>query len=49
MDVPMRRVIGSLILLLGVSLFAIGLHSGQLDTVMQIVKKVLEAAVAGAP
>jgi hypothetical protein len=49
MDVPTRRVIGSLILLLGVSLFAIGLHSGQLDSVMQIVKRVLEAAVAGAP
>ncbi len=45
----MRRVVGSLILLLGVSLFAIGLHSGQLDAVMQVVKQVLEAAVAGAP
>ncbi len=49
MDVPMRRVIGSLILLLGVTMLAIGLHSGQLDTVIQIVKRVLEAAVAGAP
>ena len=49
MDLPMRRVVGSLILLLGVSLLAIGLHSGQIDTVMQIVKRVLEAAVAGAP
>jgi len=49
MDVPMRRVLGSLILLLGVTLLAIGLHSGQLDTVIQIVTRVLEAAVAGAP
>ena len=49
MDVPMRRVIGSLILLLGVTLLAVGLHSGQIDTVVQIVKRVLEAAVAGAP
>jgi len=49
MDVPLRRVIGSLILLLGVTLLAIGLHSGQIDTVMQVVKRVLEAAVAGAP
>jgi hypothetical protein len=49
MDVPLRRVFGSLILLLGVSLLAVGLNSGQLDTVMQIVKRVLEAAVAGAP
>ncbi len=49
MDVPLRRVIGSVILLLGISLLVVGLHSGQLDTVMQIVKQVLEAAVAGAP
>jgi len=45
----MKRVIGSLILLLGVTMLAIGLHGGQFDTVMQIVRRVLEAAVAGAP
>jgi hypothetical protein len=45
----MRRVVGSLILLLGVTMLAIGLHSGQFDTVMRIVRRVLEAAVAGAP
>mgnify|MGYP000049650236 CR=1 FL=1 len=49
MDLPMKRVIGSLILLLGVTMLAIGLHSGQLDTIMQIIKRVLEASVAGAP
>ncbi len=49
MDLSMRRVIGSLILLLGVTLFTIGLYSGQIDTVMQIVKSIFEAAVAGAP
>ena len=49
MDVSMRRVIGSLILLSGVTFLVIGLYSGQIDTVIQIVKRVLEAAVAGAP
>jgi len=49
MDVSMRRVIGSLALLLGVTFLTIGLYSGQIDTVTQIVKRILEAAVAGAP
>lgn len=49
MDVSMRRVIGSLILLSGVTFLVIGLYSGQIDTVMEIVKRILEAAVAGAP
>ena len=49
MDVAMRRVIGSLILLSGVTFLVIGLYSGQIDTAIQIVKRVLEAAVAGAP
>ncbi len=49
MDVSMRRVIGSLVLLLGVTFLILGLHSGQIDTVIQIVKRILEAAVAGAP
>jgi len=49
MDVSMRRVIGSLVLLSGVTFLTVGLYSGQIDTVMQIVKRILEAAVAGAP
>ncbi len=49
MDMSMRRVIGSLVLLSGVTFLVIGLYSGQIDTVMQIVKRILEAAVAGAP
>ncbi len=49
MDVSMRRIIGSLILLSGVTFLVIGLYSGQIDTVIQIVKRILEAAVAGAP
>ena len=49
METSQKRVIGSLILLLGVSFFVIGLQSDQANTVLTIVKQVFEAAVAGAP
>ncbi len=49
MDVPERRVIGSLVLLLGVTFLLIGLQGGQASTVLAIVKRILEASIAGAP
>jgi hypothetical protein len=49
MEVPEQRVIGSLILLLGVTFLLIGLQSGQANTVLTIVKRILEASIAGAP
>jgi len=49
MDTSERRVIGSLLLLSGVTLLVVGLYSGQLNIVFEIVRKVFEAAVAGAP
>jgi hypothetical protein len=49
MDLSMRRVIGSLALLLGVTFLTIGVYSGQVGTVIEIVKRILEAAIAGAP
>jgi hypothetical protein len=49
MDLPLRRVIGSLLLLLGTSFLAVGLSTGQLETVIEIIKRILEASVAGAP
>jgi hypothetical protein len=49
MDVSTRRVIGSLMLLLGVTFLAVGLYSGQINNVMQIVKRILEPSLAGAP
>ena len=49
MEVPERRVIGSLILLLGVTFLLIGLQIGQANTVLTIVKRILEASIAGAP
>lgn len=49
MDMSKRRVIGSLALLMGMTFLAIGIHTGQMNTVWEIVKRILEAAVAGAP
>jgi hypothetical protein len=49
MDVSEQRVIASLLLLLGVTFLIIGLYSGQLETVLEIVKKIFEASVAGLP
>jgi len=49
MEVPLKRVIGSLVLLLGVTFLVIGLQSEQITTVLTIVKQIFEASVAGAP
>ncbi|MEM3770583.1 MAG: hypothetical protein QXG76_05310 [Candidatus Bathyarchaeia archaeon] len=39
MDLHERRVVGALLLLLGVSLFAIGLYAGQLNAIIELLKK----------
>ncbi len=39
MDLHERRVIGALLLLLGVSLFAIGLYTGHLEAVIKLLKE----------
>jgi len=49
MEVSLRRVIGSLILLLGVSFLVVGLQSGQVNTILTLLKQIFEAAIAGAP
>ena len=38
MDVPERRVIGALLLLLGVSFLAVGVYTGQVDEVIDMLK-----------
>ena len=38
MDIPERRVIGALLLLLGVSFLAIGIYTGQLNTIVEMLK-----------
>jgi len=45
-DTPERRVIGSLILLLGLTFFAVGLYTGQLEAVARIVREVFKTALA---
>jgi len=47
MDLSEKRVVGSLLLLLGLSFLAVGLHVNQLDTVSEMVRKVFETAIAG--
>jgi len=36
MDVPERRVMGALLLLLGVSFLAVGVYTGQLDEIVEM-------------
>jgi hypothetical protein len=38
MDVPERRVIGALLLLLGVSFLAVSVYTGQLDEIVEMLK-----------
>jgi hypothetical protein len=38
MDVPERRVMGALLLLLGVSFLAVGVYTGQLDEIVETLK-----------
>jgi len=49
MEISEKRIIGSLILLLGFSFLLIGLYSGQLTSILNFVKTVFQPAVAGAP
>ena len=47
MDLPEQRILGSLLLLAGVSLLAVGLYTDQLTTVIEILGEVLKTAIAG--
>jgi hypothetical protein len=49
MDTSEKRVIGSLLLLSGLTFIAIGLYSGQVDYILDLLKRVFETAVAGWP
>lgn len=49
MDPSERRMIGSLLLLLGLSFLALGLYSGQLSYLLEFLKKIFVPAVAGLP
>ena len=49
MDLPEKRVIGSLLLLSGLTFLAIGLYTGQLTSVLDLLKEIFETAIAGLP
>jgi len=40
MDSQQRRMVGALLLLLGVSFLAVGIYTGQLNAVIELLKKV---------
>ena len=46
MGLSERRVVGSLLLLLGLTFLALGLYAGQLSLVLEIMEKVFETAIA---
>jgi len=39
MDIQQRRMIGALLLLLGVSFLAVGVYMGQLNVIVDLLKK----------
>jgi uncharacterized membrane protein YiaA len=39
MNIPERRVIGALLLLLGISIFAVGIYTGQLNAILTLLKR----------
>jgi len=47
MDLPEQRILGSLILLAGISFLAVGLCTDQLTTVTEIIGNILKTAIAG--
>lgn len=47
MDSSEQRIIGALLLLLGFTLLTVGLYTGQLASVLDIIKKVFTASIAG--
>ena len=49
MDLPEKRVIGSLLLLSGLTCLAVGLYDEQSTFVLELLKKIFETAIAGLP
>jgi len=49
MDLPEKRVVGSLLLLSGLTFLSIGLYTGQSTFVLELLKKIFETAIAGLP
>lgn len=49
MDQSEKQVIASLLLLLGLTMLVAGLEAGQLDLILNFLRSVFEAAIAGSP
>ena len=49
LDLPEKRVIGSLLLLSGLTFLAIGLQTEQSTVVLELLKRTFETAIAGLP
>ncbi|MEM1582309.1 MAG: hypothetical protein QXK89_07350 [Candidatus Bathyarchaeia archaeon] len=49
MDVSAKRIIALLILLLGLTLLAAGITTNQINYLIDFIKKVFEASIAGLP
>jgi hypothetical protein len=49
MEISEKRIIGSLILLAGLTFLSIGLYTNQLAKVAELMKSIFEPALAGLP
>jgi hypothetical protein len=45
MDIPKRRIIGSLLLLLGVSALAVAVYTGQTSSIVELLKNTFKTVV----
>jgi hypothetical protein len=45
MGIPQRRVIGSLLLLLGVSFLAVSIYMGQINTIVEMLKTAFKTVI----
>jgi hypothetical protein len=47
MDLPEQRILGSLLLLAGITFLAVGVATGQLTTIIEILSDIIGAAITG--
>jgi hypothetical protein len=47
MELLEQRILASLLLLSGITFLAVGLATGQLTTIIEILSKILEASISG--
>lgn len=49
MELSEKRIIGSLILLTGVTFLSIALYTGQLTIIAELIRSIFEPSIAGLP